>query len=105
MPDEGLDEAVVLCDTSFVSVMFAASRNKKAAEVVDNWPSEKKYRLEGVVHAVSVFTLAEQRAGFKNAKWGEQRVRKASNHLAAYLLIGFDMDVIEKWAEIDAALR
>ncbi len=96
--EASLDE-VVLCDTTFVSVVQSA---EKHAGIIDAWPEAVRERLDQAVKAISVIALAELRDGHIYAGWGKARRDRAEHLIAAYLLIPIDMSILDRLAQLRA---
>ena len=94
----------ILCDTSFVSVMQAATGKRQAAAIA-TWPAATRTRLDDAVLAISVFTLAELRDGHIYADWGAKRRAEAENLIDTYLKIPLDMPTVDRCAELRAECR
>lgn len=94
------DVEEIVCDTSFVSVMQSAPKNR---QVIDSWAEDKKERLDQAVLGISVISLAEVRSGYGPADWGQDRIARAEATLAAYLWFPLDMDVVDRCAALRAA--
>lgn len=97
------DVEEILCDTSFVSVVQRAARNKPAAKTVAGWPKDVSDRLNSAILGISVISLAEVRSGYAADGWGDQRVAQAEATLSAYLQFPLDMDVVNRCADLRAA--
>jgi len=94
-----LSPEVILCDNSFVSRQERA-RSDPAA--VAHWPQDVKDRLETALLAISIFALAEIRAGRVYAGWGEKRSLAQEARLAAFLTVPLDERVIEEYVKLHA---
>ncbi len=95
-------QSTLLCDTSFVSVMQGADRNK---DLIGAWPPGTRRRIDESVLAVSVITIAELRAGHEYADWQPPRRQRAEAVIGAYLHIPLDMVILDRWAQLWAACR
>ncbi len=85
----------ILCDTSFVGLTEKG--------IPGHWPGEVVERLDRAILAISVITLAEVRAGHIYAGWGTKRVEVAENRLETFVQIPLDLEVVSRWAELQAA--
>lgn len=90
---------VLLCDTTFVSVQELSA---KRPDAVAHWPSGVLQRIEVAILAVSVFTLAEIRAGRIAANWGQRRSDRQERLLAAYVTVPLDEDILNEYAMLHA---
>src|ERR671933_308940 len=93
---------VLLCDTSYLGNAQLAERRP---ELLVKWPEAVVSRIRSAVLAISVITIAEQRAGEIMAGWGEPRVREAETRRRAFLWIPLSMPIIERWAALDAECK
>lgn len=96
---EGQPPEVLLCDTTFVSVQEAAEKNPEATA---HWPGDVLSRIDSAVLAVSVFTLAEIRAGRIAANWGQRRSERQERLLAAFVTVPLDEDILNEYATLHA---
>ena len=76
---QGQTPEVILCDTTFVSLQEASQRKP---ETTAHWSHAVLTRIDGAIQAVSVFTLAEIRAGRIAASWGQRRSERQERLLA-----------------------
>jgi predicted nucleic acid-binding protein len=90
---------VILCDTTFVSLQEKAGAKP---ETIAHWPVETLERLDTSILALSVFTIAELRAGRIHAKWGKARADRQEARLAAFLLVPLDEDILNEYAVLHA---
>jgi len=90
---------VVLCDTSFISRQEASLRHP---ERLAHWSRAVLERLDAAVLAISVFSLAEIRAGRIHAQWGQQRADAQEARLAAFLLVPLDENVLAEYSVLHA---
>jgi predicted nucleic acid-binding protein len=90
---------VILCDSSFVGVQERALRRPDATA---HWPAEAVARLDAAVLALSVFSLAEIRAGRIYANWGQSRSDAQEARLAAFVQIPLDEDILNEYANLHA---
>jgi len=90
---------VILCDTSFVSMQEMA---EKKPEAVAHWPQVLRDRVAGAILAISIFTVAELRAGRIVAGWGQRRSDLQEARMAAYVTIPLDDDVLNVYTAIHA---
>jgi len=96
---QGQAPEVILCDTTFVSLQEAS--HKKPGTTA-HWPREVLNRIDNAIQAVSVFTLAEIRAGRIAANWGQHRSERQEKLLAAYVVIPLDEDILNEYAALHA---
>jgi predicted nucleic acid-binding protein len=96
---QGQPPEVILCDTTFVSLQEASERKPEA---IAHWPREVLTRIDGAIQAVSVFTLAEIRAGRIAANWGQRRSERQERLLAAFVTIPLDEDILSEYATMHA---
>jgi predicted nucleic acid-binding protein len=92
-------DQVLLCDTTYVSQIMKAERRP---ETTEHWPAADVERIANSILTISVVTVAEIRMGMIKASWGERTRADAEYRLAAYAWIPLDLEIIEKWAEIQA---
>lgn len=105
-PAEGESQPeLLLCDTSFVSLIQRAGRSSAAQHQTAEWPSDVRSRLEAAVLLVSVVTVAELRAGQRYAGWSEKRRASADATMAAYGTVPLDASILEGWSVLWAELR
>jgi predicted nucleic acid-binding protein len=90
---------VILCDTSFVGMQEAAERKP---ESIAHWPRDAVSRIDGATLAISVFTVAEVRAGRIKAGWGQRRANRQEARLAAFVTIPLDEDILNEYASLHA---
>ena len=90
---------VILCDTTFVSLQEISERKPEA---IAHWPSNVLNRIDSAILAVSVFTLAEIRAGRIAANWGQRRSERQERLLAAYVTVPLDEDILNEYATLHA---
>lgn len=91
---------LILCDTTVVGLLDRALAHP---EMLAAWPDASRQRLDNAVLAVSVITLAETRAGWLHAGWGERKVASAELRLSAYASIPVDRGALDVWPELSAA--
>lgn len=90
---------VILCDTTFVSLQERAGQRP---ETIAHWPQEALDRVERAILALSVFSLAEIRAGRIYAGWGESRSERQEARLRAFLLVPLDEAILDQYAVLHA---
>jgi len=90
---------VILCDTTVVSLQEAAIGRP---DITAHWPTDAVARLDRAIAAISVFTLAEIRAGRIHANWGQRRSDRQEQLLAAYVLIPLDEEILNEYATLHA---
>jgi predicted nucleic acid-binding protein len=98
MPEPASSE-VILCDSSFVSVQERASRDPAA---VAHWPRDTVARLNAGVLAISIFALAELRAGRVHGRWQQKRCDAQEARLAAFLTVPLDRGVVARYVDLHA---
>lgn len=91
-----------MLDTSFISW-----RERLRRGGADPGPGAARglERVENSIQAITPFTLAELRAGWLIAGWGERRRDESERHLEGCLLIPLDLGAVEEWARLRAAAR
>ena len=99
MSEASAEPEVILCDSSFVGVQERALTHHGATA---HWPAEMAERLNAAVLALSVFSLAEIRAGRIYANWGQKRSDAQEARLAAFVLIPLDEDILNEYASLHA---
>lgn len=90
---------VILCDTSYLGAVRAASRLPYVSAA---WPTKVTYRLASATLAISVITVAEERAGELEAGWKPAPVATADAARRAFLWVPIDADIVERWAVVVA---
>jgi hypothetical protein len=86
---------VILCDSSLVGIQERALTRSDATA---HWPPTIVERLDSAVLAISVFSLAEIRAGRIYANWGQRRSDAQEARLAAFVKIPLDEDILAEYA-------
>ena len=69
------------------------------------WPPDVRARIAAATLAISVVTVAEERSGEISGRWGSKAVEEAANARKGYVWVPLDLQIIERWAAIDAACR
>jgi len=91
---------VILCDTSLVSVLEMA---EKRPELVTHWPQDARERLDAAFLAISIFSIAELRAGRIAANWGQSRAERQEKRLtASFVTIPLDDDALNAYTVLHA---
>jgi len=90
---------IILCDTTFVSLQERAGQRP---ETIAHWPHEALDRVDHAILALSVFSLAEIRAGRIYAGWGETRSERQEARLRAFLLVPLDEAILDQYARLHA---
>jgi predicted nucleic acid-binding protein len=90
---------VILCDSSLVGLQERALTRRGASA---HWPAEVVGRLDAAVLALSVFSLAEIRAGRIYANGGQPRSDAQEARLAAFVHIPLDEDILNEYATLHA---
>jgi predicted nucleic acid-binding protein len=93
---------VILCDTTFVSMQERASGKPGS---VAHWPAAAVHRLDHALLAVSIFTIAEMRAGRLYANWGRARSDAQEARLAAFVRVPLDDEVLHEYVTLHAWSR
>lgn len=88
---------VLLADTSFLG-HYEASRARP--DEYRHWPPSQLDRLQASHIAISPFTLAELRYGWRKGRWGAARVAAAEHTLAGYLLVPLDERTIDTYVDL-----
>lgn len=99
---EGSAPETLLCDTSYLGVIRASERRPY---LTAGWPVDVVERIRSAVLAISVITIAEERAGEVKNGWGEKSVREAAERRRSFLWIPLDVGIVERWAELDAQCK
>jgi predicted nucleic acid-binding protein len=93
---------VLLCDTSYVGhARLAALEPSRYA----HWPREILDRIRNAVLAISVITIAEERAGEIYRNWGQRLVEEAGERRKRLTWVPLDLVIVERWAQLDAELK
>ncbi|SRR6266545_1649829 len=93
---------VLLCDTSYLGhAQLATLEPARYA----HWPPEILERIRSAVLAISVITVAEERAGEVYRNWGQRRVEEATERRKRLTWIPLDLVIVEQWADLDAKLK
>jgi predicted nucleic acid-binding protein len=90
---------VILCDSSLVGIQ---ERALTRSDATDHWPQTIVERLDSAVLAISVFSLAEIRAGRLYANWGQRRSDAQEARLAAFVKIPLDEDILAEYGILHA---
>ena len=96
---EGQPPEVILCDTTFVSLQEVSGSKPQTTA---HWPRDVLTRIDSAILAVSVFTLAEIRAGRIAADWGQRRSERQERLLAAFVTVPLDEDILNEYAALHA---
>ena len=88
---------VLIADTSFLG-HFDTSR--RSPERYGEWPSDTLDRIAASQLAITPFTLAEVRYGYRRAGWGPARVAQAEHTLAGYVLIPLDEATLDAFVDL-----
>ena len=94
----GLPE-VILCDTSFIGLQERALREPAT---VAHWPAEIVSRLDQALLAISIFAIAEIRAGRLYARWGQSRSDAQEARLSAFITIPLDEKILAEYVSLHA---
>jgi predicted nucleic acid-binding protein len=93
---------ILICDTSFVGHLLRRQKNPRRYA---HWDEVVMARIDAERLAISIVTLAEIRAGYLNADWGDLRVGMAERELAKYLPVLIDDPYLNEWARLSNAAR
>lgn len=91
---------VLLCDTSYVGAARAVA---KRSWISGDWPVSTTDRIASATLAISVITIAEERAGEMHANWGAATVAVADAARRAFVWVPIDGQILERWASLVAA--
>jgi predicted nucleic acid-binding protein len=86
----------ILCDTSFIGFQ------ERGDAATAHWDRAVVARLDAAILAVSVFSLAEIRAGRIYAGWRQRRCDEQEARLAAFLTVPLDEAILDVYAELHA---
>jgi predicted nucleic acid-binding protein len=89
----------LLLDTSFLGHELRA---RKRPDRYEHWDQLVLDRIAGSIRAISVVTVAEERAGWISAGWGEASVLSRRATLRGDLWIPIDAQILERWSELRA---
>lgn len=92
----------MLCDSSFVGHI---SKRLSKPERYAHWDHVTLSRIDRAILAISVMTLAEARAGWLNAGWGEPRIRKEKRRLEGFLHVPLASPDLDEWARLKDAAK
>lgn len=92
----------LLCDTSFVGHL---GKRLVKPERYGDWEREKVERIDSAILAISVVTLAEARAGYLNAGWGQRKIDAEERRLGSFLRIPLDWPDLDEWARLKNQAR
>ena len=90
---------ILLVDTSYLGNVQAAGRRPY---LTASWPADAVDRISAAILAISVITVAEERAGEIRAGWGHRAVSAAAIRRRSFLWLPFDSGILERWAQLDA---
>jgi predicted nucleic acid-binding protein len=90
-----------LFDTSYRGQLARIHRKG----LTPSWPDAVVKRISGGIQAISVITVAEERAGEIAAKWGAERMQEADKLRRALLWIPLDEAIVGRWAALTAECR
>lgn len=88
----------VLCDTSIVSVWRRLGEDRPQLVSIPNSATRASSTT-----CISVVTVAEMRFGYRNANWGERRLRRTERWLDQFVRFEIDEPIADTWAELKAA--
>jgi predicted nucleic acid-binding protein len=92
----------LLLDTSYLGEV---ARVRRGGQPLRSFTPEIAQRLQDALLAISPFTIAEVRAGWAIAGWGERRIVEAQHELDLYLQIPLDPTIVDEWARLRAHAR
>jgi predicted nucleic acid-binding protein len=92
----------LICDTSFVSHLF---RRRLRPERYFHWDQAIMRRVQAGCIAISIVTLAEVRAGYENARWGDRKIEEEELRLAGFPPLLIDDPHLNEWARLSSAAR
>jgi predicted nucleic acid-binding protein len=92
----------LFCDSSFVGHL---ARRDDKPERYEHWDEAILTRVESASLAISIVTIAESRAGYAKAGWGNRRIAKDELALATYWPILIDNQYLDEWARLSVAAR
>lgn len=92
----------LICDTSFVSHMW---RRFRAPARYGHWDAKTMARVETAILSISVVTIAETRAGYLRANWGNSMIEAAEQRLQRFHPIPVRRRYASEWARLRAAAR
>jgi predicted nucleic acid-binding protein len=92
----------LICDSSFVGHLM---RRRRLRAQYSHWDTTVLERVDAGDLAVSVVTIAEVRAGYLRAGWGDRRVEEAEGFLATFVPIAIDDPHLVEWARLWVAAR
>lgn len=96
---EGTAPETLLVDTSYLGIVRAATRKPY---LTAGWDQGVVARIQAAVLAISVITVAEERAGEIKAGWGPRAVAEAATKRRSFLWLPLDSGVLGRWAVLDA---
>jgi predicted nucleic acid-binding protein len=79
------------------------ARAERRPDAIDHWQPEAVDRIARAQLTISVITVAEIRMGMVKAGWGARSKADAENRLRAYTWIPLDNEIVDRWAELQAA--
>jgi predicted nucleic acid-binding protein len=97
-----LQGEILICDTSFVGHL---ARRKLMPRRYEHWDDAVLDRIEAAFLAVSIVSIAEIRAGYVNAAWGDQRISEEELTLATYRPVLIDDPHLDEWARLSVVAR
>lgn len=94
-------------ETFLLDTSFLGARDKVRVGRASEPPSWRQHleRIDAGVPAITPFTLAELKAGWQIAGWGQSRRGEAERRAASYLLIPLDPSAVDEWARLRAQTR
>jgi predicted nucleic acid-binding protein len=93
---------VLVCDTSFLG---HAENARHRPSLYQHWDREMLDRISRAILAITPFTLAEVRFGYRAKGFGAARVAAIENNLRSFLLIPLDEQALETYVDLKVELR
>lgn len=93
---------LLVCDSSFVG---AVAQRHKHPERTAHWDPVVLRRIDRARLAISVFTLAEARAGYVQGGFGPARIEREERRLRAFAQLPLDEEILNEWARLRSASR
>lgn len=85
-----LEKSRIICDTDVVSYVFNGH----------TYATFFNPYLSGKTLAVSFMTVAQLYYGAYKAGWGDAKLTRLQNHLKGYVVLPFDNEICQTWAQI-----
>jgi predicted nucleic acid-binding protein len=91
----------LICDTSFVGHFIRRARDP---EPYEHWGPVIDHVQAGEP-AVSIVTVAETRAGYLNAGWGQARMAEYERRIGRFRWLPIQASYVDEWARLRVAAR